>query len=169
MTTRVSSQYLFTNSQIGLQRIYQLLDKEDLNGLSATDLTNYEDVSVGDLSFVQLLQKNFSGIDTDDDGTLSSEEYEKMINTISEKGMTYQQLQALAQSGSSSDTLLQTVLEHFGEVDTNGDGMVSQTEIDAYSIEAEIAEKKEEYNKISSSNYSIMYGEDSDDDSDDEE
>lgn len=163
------STQIFSNSKLGLQRIYQLLSKDTTGGISLTDIAgNLDNVSSNDLSFVQLLQGDFSKVDTDVDGKITQAEFTKMLEKQTTQGMTYEQLSALAsQSGSTGATgdnksLLQTVMENFNEVDTNHDGKVTKAEIDAYKFTSEKDKIKAEFDKAKlKASSSIFYSDDS--------
>ena len=163
------STQIFSNSKLGLQRVYQLLSKDTTGGVSLTDIYgNLDNVSANDLSFVQLLQGDFTKIDTDANGKVTQAEYTKMLESQSTKGMSYEQLAALAsQSGSTGATgdnksLLQTVMENFNEVDTNHDGKITKAEIDAYKFTSEKDKIKAEFDKAKlKAGSSIFYSDDS--------
>ena len=54
-------------------------------------------------------------------------------------------------------SLLDTVLSNFNEIDTNHDGRVTQGEINAFRINKEIKQVKEEYPRIDPTKMSIFY------------
>ena len=89
----------------------------------ASAMTNTSNATTLNQNFASYLQSNFSTLDTDKDGKLSSTEFSTATNKIYSQGLTqYQLLQLGTASGMSTETLSE-VLEHFAEVDANGDGV----------------------------------------------
>ena len=76
---------------------------------------------------------------------------------LKSQGMTYAELSQLASSGTGSmSSLLDTVLSNFNEIDANHDGRVTQGEINAYRINNEAKEIKEQYPKIDPTKMSMF-------------
>jgi len=162
---KYNSNQLLLNTKFGLQRVFDALNKTDLNGVSLEDFVNQNQIAISDLPFSDLLKLNFSNVDADKNQVISSEEMTTLLNSIDKQGLTYAQLQALSgQAGLSatdSKKLLDEVVENFNKVDTNHDGKVSETEINAYKYNKEVEDKKTEFCEFKASNISIFYAEDS--------
>ena len=58
------------------------------------------------------------------------------------------------------------ILEHFDEIDTNGDGKITDAEISAFTVNSAKQEKMDEFRMKAASNMSTFYGSDSSDTSD---
>ena len=161
---KYNSNQLFLNAKFGLQRVYESLAKNNINGLSLEDFKNENDISINDVSFAELLKTNFNNADTDKNQVISSQEINTLLSSIDKKGLTYDQLKALTgQAGIStgdSKSLLVTVLENFNKIDKNKDGRVSEAEINSYQFNKEIEDKKKEFYEIKTSNISVFYADD---------
>ena len=175
MTEKIQSEQLFLNTKFSLQRIYSLLNRGNPDGISTKDLSSYSDLSLTDIPFVQFLQENMNTIDADSDKNISEKELNNLLSTIKDNGFTQEQLLSMA-AGSNfgvglDKSLLDTVLANFSEIDMNKDGKVSQAEIDYYSFNKEVEDKKTELNEFKASDISVFYGDSSiekTDDSNDE-
>lgn len=153
---------LFTSAITGLNTSYLLM----LNGadsLSLEDILNYTKTngtsytSAYNQNFRSYLMSNFNLIDTDNDGKISSEDLSAYSSRLQTQGMTYQELAQLCTSNSGTmSTLLDTVLSNFNAVDSNHDGRVTQGEIDAYRINEQIKDVKEEYPRIDPTKMSMF-------------
>ena len=102
------------------------------------------------------MASNFTNIDMDGDGVISQEDLTQYTNRLCTGGLTYNQLAQLCSQG-TTNTLLETVLNNFSEIDANGDGKVTSAEISGYGIEKEAEEIREEYPKIDMDNITIFY------------
>ena len=91
-----------------------------------------------------------------------------MTNTLSKTGLTKAELTQLYASGASgiSDSKMTEILEHFDEIDSNGDGKITDAEISAFTVDSAKQEKMDEFRMKSASNMSTFYGSDSSDTSD---
>jgi len=168
MAERLRASQLYTGTLYSLQRVYNLLNKDNLDGVSKSDLSNYSNLATYDLPFVQFLQQNMNLIDKNSDKIISQDELNQMFQSIQQNGYTYSQLVALSTSTVSGidSSLLSTVLANFNKIDANGDGKVSQAEINAYNLKTEITERKDEFDQFKSESFSIFYsGSESSDDS----
>ena len=74
------------------------------------------------------------------------------------EGLTYAQLQQLCASGNCDATLLSTVLNHFSQIDKNGDGKVTEAEIKAFGFEADRQKAWDEQMSFKGSQFSVFYG-----------
>ena len=161
MSTRLNGTSLFVQALNGLTSNYAyLMTGSDGKGLSLDNITNpSEDVDKTKLNyaFTNYLSSNFGKIDKDGDGVISKEEFQNYTTSISNNGLTYQQLCELCYQSGTTSTLLETVLNNFSEIDTNGDGRVTNEEIAAYGIDKEIEELKDKYPKHDIKGMSIFY------------
>jgi len=152
---------LSLNAKLSLQRVFEVLNQANASGISLDDFANENKLATSDVSFAELLRTNFSKLDTDKDSVLSSTELSELISQIDSKGLSYEQLRALATSDStvseSYKTLISTVLENFNKVDTNHDGKVSEDEINAYQFNKEYDDKKTEMYEFKASNITNLY------------
>ena len=150
---------LFTGAISGLNSNYLLM----LNGGTGLTLDNLLNLSSENLnysvnqSFRSYMLTNFNQIDIDGDGTISQEDLSGYTTKLQTQGMTYNELSQLCSSGGTMSSLLDTVLSNFNEIDTNHDGRVTQSEINAYRINEEIKEVKEKYPKIDPTKMSMFY------------
>lgn len=160
MTYRTSSQPIFATLQVGLNSVFNQLQSN--NTLTLQSLQNATNLGSNHLPFSQYLQQNFSSIDKNNDNKITQNEFNVMVNGLSNDGLTMQQLYSLAsQSGYSSDSqkeLIEKVLSNFNKIDENGDGKVSQAEIDKFMLNKEKEEKMAELNKVKTSDYTMFYG-----------
>lgn len=161
----LSGSSLFSSALSGLSSTFSSLAKGGNNGtLTLEQILNPDSelVNTNNLnsSFVQYLSSNFSNIDKDGDGKISANDMTELMNTISNKGMTYEEIAQLASSGAISASLTETVLTYFHEIDKNGDGRITSSEIAAYSTEADRFEMEKKYNGYNPSSASLFYGDD---------
>jgi hypothetical protein len=162
---KYNSNQLFLNEKFGLQRVYETLAKNNINGLSLDDFKNENHLSVDNISFAELLKTNFTNLDADKNQVISEQEINTFLNSIEKQGLTRDQLKALsvqdAFSTGDSKSLLSTVIENFAKIDTDHDGHVSQDEINAYKLNKEIEDKKAELYDFKTSNISLFYSDSS--------
>lgn len=151
---------LFTTAISGLNTNYLLM----LNGgkeLTLDNILHPADDTIKysvNQTFRTYMMQNFSSIDVDGDGKISSKDVDKYVNKLQSQGMTYQELTQLCANGSSSmSSLLDTVLSNFNEIDANHDGRVTQNEINAYRVNQDIKDMKKEYPKIDPTKMSMFY------------
>lgn len=151
---------LFTSAISGLNSNYLLL----LNGGTGLTLDNIlhpKDDAVKytvNQTFRSYMMTNFNEIDVDGDGQITNKDVDKYVTKLKTQGMTYNELSQLCASGSSSmSSLLDTVLSNFTEIDTNHDGRVTQSEINAYRAKEEIQEMKDEHPRIDPTKMSMFY------------
>ena len=150
---------LFTSAISGLNSNYLLL----LNGSDSLTLDNIlhpKDDNVKytvNQSFRSYMMTNFNSIDMNGDGKITNDDVDKYVTKLKTQGMTYQELTQLCGSTTGSmSSLLDTVLSNFNEIDANHDGRVTQGEINAYRINDEIKEMKEEFPKIDPTKMSMF-------------
>jgi len=152
---------LSLNAKLSLQRVFDVLNQTGASGISLDDFANENKLASSDVSFAELLRTNFSKLDTDKNSVISGTELSELLSQIDSKGLSYEQLRALATSDSnvseSYKTLLATVLENFNKVDTNHDGKISEDEINYYQMNKEVDDKKTEMYEFKASNITNLY------------
>ncbi len=122
------------------------------------DNTNYLTLNQ---PFASYLQNNFSQIDKDGDGIIGADEMSKLTNMISTSGASRSELTQLAMSGAYSGEMINKILDHFEDIDTNKDGRVTSAEISAFTYSANKQEMIDEENHKKATGTSIFYSDDS--------
>lgn len=151
----------------GLSSTYSLLASQYPNGLTLENIsearTKTSNTNVLNQSFASYLQTNFSSIDKNGDGIITSEEMNNLSNTLSTQGLTKEELTQLYVSGSSglSDSTMTKILEHFDEMDTNHDGRITSAEISAYDVNCARMEVEDDFNNRKATDMSVFYGDSS--------
>ena len=151
----------------GLSSTYSLLASQYPNGLMLENIsearTKTSNTNVLNQSFASYLQTNFSSIDKNGDGIITSEEMNNLSNTLSTQGLTKEELTQLYASGSSglSDSTMTKILEHFDEMDTNHDGRITSAEISAYDVNCARMEVEDDFNNRKATDMSVFYGDSS--------
>lgn len=151
----------------GLSSTYSLLASQYPNGLTLENIsearTKTSNPNVLNQSFASYLQTNFSSIDKNGDGIITSEEMNNLSNTLSTQGLTKEELTQLYASGSSglSDSTMTKILEHFDEMDTNHDGRITSAEISAYDVNCARMEVEDDFNNRKATDMSVFYGDSS--------
>ena len=144
----LSASSLFAGVNSGITNSYAVLSHMYSGGLTQKNLakamtnTNLLQTSYG-TTFAQYLSQNFGTLDKNGDGTLSTKEVNKLLNQVSSKGLTREQVSSLGGMSGISANAQATVLDHFNEIDTNHDGYVSSGEVQAYILQSKIENKKE--------------------------
>ena len=154
--SKLSGQGLMAQAIYGLTNNFAVLSAGTSGGLTLEQIINPSDeVNKNNLSasFQSYLTQNFSSIDADGDGKISATDLQQYTNQLSQKGLSYEELMQLCYSGSASSTL-EEVLNHFQEIDKNGDGRVTNQEIAEYSMDEEIEEMEENHPKFQATNIS---------------
>jgi len=162
-----SGSSLLTGIYAGLTNTYSYLAAQYPNAVTLDNITAAQSDSTKSQyinnTFASYLQSNFSKIDTDNDGVISSQEMTNLTNTMSSQGLTkaeITQLYASGASGLSTDTI-NNILEHFDDMDTNHDGRVTSAEISAFTVNSARMEKEDEFNNKFATDMSVFYGSDS--------
>ncbi len=151
----------------GLNSTYAYLASQYKDGLTLDNIaearTNTENATNLNQTFASYLQTNFSALDADGDGILSTEEASNSISQMSASGLTKAQLTQLQASGATgiSNSDYAYILENFESIDSNGDGRVTDAEIAAYKLTAARMEKEDEMNDKFATNMSTFYGSES--------
>lgn len=166
VTSTLNASSMFASAYYGLQNAYQFALKNGANGITQSDLfsMNNKYGYVQNSAFSSYLATNFNRLDTNHDGKVNGEEMSSVMNTFSKQGMTYDQLVALSGSAGVNSNDLNTVLNNFRKIDRNGDGKVSQAEIQYFNANKQISSKLDELRKSRRSDISIMYADDDKDD-----
>ena len=109
-------------------------------------------------TFASYIQSNFKTLDKDGDGVLSSSEMSNMTSNMMATGLTQSQLSQLGTASGMSAQTLSEVLEHFADIDTNGDGKVTNSEINAYKLTSAKEKKETEFRNKFATDMSLFYG-----------
>jgi DNA-binding transcriptional regulator YhcF (GntR family) len=149
------------NLEYGLKRVYQMLNTDTSNGLTYNELYNNTGrVSAADSTFLQVLTQAFSNTKDSKKLEISQEQLSKMIDEIKKQGLTYEQLMIMQSQETGSkekQELINTILENFKNVDTNGDGRISQEEIDSFMMDKELKKKKEDMTAFKENDITLFY------------
>ena len=121
------------------------------------DNTNYLTLNQ---PFATYLQNNFQTLDKDGDGVISADEMNNLTNTISTSGVSRTELTQLMMSGAYSTDMVNKILEHFDEMDTNHDGRITSAEISSFTHSCNKQEKIDEENYRKATQTSVFYGDD---------
>ena len=130
----------FANSYSMLSGLYS--DGVTKENLSAALSNNSVLQSRYGATFASYMMTNFSSIDKDNDGILSADDVQAYMNKITSQGLTQEQISTLGASMGLTQSLQETVLAHFEEIDSNKDGKVTNSEIQAYNIESDLNKQK---------------------------
>lgn len=162
-----SGNSLLTGIYDGLTNTYSYLAAQNPNGVTLDSITKAQ----GDTktypylntTFASYLQSNFTNIDKNNDGIITSDEMNNLTNQMSTQGLTKEELTQLYASGASglSTDTMNNILEHFDDMDTNHDGRITSAEISAYNVNCSRLEKEDEFNNKFASDMSVFYGSDS--------
>ena len=165
---KLNGQSLLVNAVSGLTNTYSILSQSYPNGVTLEDLNNsdnYKNLNLNK-SFLSYLSSNFQNIDKDKDGVINANDITNLTNNLNAQGLSYNELvQLCSQNGLGSSSLLSTVLTYFNDIDTNGDGKVSNSEITAWSNKVQEEKVKSELNAYKPSNMSLFYVDDTSSDS----
>ncbi|MBQ8669037.1 hypothetical protein IJ472_04605 [bacterium] len=122
------------------------------------DNTNYLTLNQ---PFASYLQNNFGTIDKDGDGVIGADEMNNLTSVISRAGASRAELTQLAASGAYSSEMVNKILEHFDEIDSNKDGRVTSAEISAFTYSANKQEMIDEENHKKATGTSLFYADES--------
>lgn len=153
---------LFSGVTSGLTNAYSILSTASSGSVSATNIASAMSNSTyaNSLSsgFASYILSNFSSLDKDGDGVISSAEMSNLTNSITSTGLTAAQLSQLGSASGLSGQTLEQVLAHFADIDTNGDGKVTSAEIQSYKLKSEMDKKKTEFANKAAATQSVFYG-----------
>lgn len=164
---RLDGSSLFSGISSGLTNSFSLLSSQYSDGLTLENLnkaltnTNVTNTAYGG-TFASYLTQNFNSIDSNKDGKISADEIQKLMNNIATQGLTREQITSLGAANGMTNSLQQTVLEHFNDIDTNHDGKVTSQEISAYGINSQAEKQKIADKNRVINNMSLFYGDGSD-------
>lgn len=164
--SRLNGNGLFSTALYGLTNTYSILAQNSKNGITYEDLTNPSAETLQQLgyntSFSSYLAQNFSSLDEDGDGKINASDVSNLTSKLSSQGLSYNEIVQLCSSGAlGSSSLTNTVLSYFDQIDKNNDGRITSSEIQAFGIEAEVEKAKTEYGTPRSSDMTVFYGSDS--------
>lgn len=176
MSKKIDANTLLMNAMYGINNTYNQLAAQNNGSVTLEGLQKNTNVNFMNMPFLSYLQNNFGNLDKDQDGSISANDMQQLMNDFQMNGLTYAQLMQLCSSGTTGvdTTELSKVLANFQKIDKNSDGKVSMAEINTYNTSEEIDEKKEELTARRCSDMSVFYGDDTsstskvDDDEDDE-
>ena len=166
MGKRLDGSSLFTGINSGLTNSFSLLSSQYSDGLTLENLnaaltnTNVTNSAYG-ATFASYLTTNFNSIDSDRDGKISADEIQKLMNNIATQGLTREQIMSLGSVSGMTNSLQETVLAHFDDIDANRDGKVTSQEINAYGVNSQIEKQKIADTNRTINNMSMFYGDDS--------
>ena len=161
---------IFTAAQSGLQSTLQyLFQNNNATGVTRTTLNNaiYNNTSGINSTFFQMVNNQFATLDKNNDGTLSADEANQMMTDLS-AGLSRDQILQLKAQGSIDADLANKIISNFAKMDTNGDGKVSEAEINVYCINEDVQAKRDEQKELTIKNMSLYYETSSSDVSDKE-
>lgn len=166
MGKRLDGSSLFTGINSGLTNSFSLLSSQYSDGLTLENLnkaltnTNVTNTPYG-ATFASYLTTNFNSVDTNRDGVISADEVQKLMNNIATQGLTREQIMTLGGASGMTNSLQETVLAHFDDIDANHDGKVTSQEISAYGVNSQIEKQKIADRNRVVNNMSLFYGDDS--------
>lgn len=155
------SSSLFAGITSGLTSTYSILANASAGSITLSSIasaqTNPTYAASINPTFASYIQTNFASLDTNHDGILSAAELSKLTSSIAATGLTSAQLSQLGPASGLSSADLGQVLEHFANIDTNGDGKVTAAEISAYKLTSAMDTKKTEFANRAATNQSVFY------------
>ena len=149
MSKYLNGASLYSAVNSGLANSYNLLTGLYKDGITLENLTSAMSNSTVlannyGATFASYMMTNFSSIDKDNDGVLSSSDIQSYMNTLSAQGLTREQITTLGSSAGLSSSLQETVLAHFDDIDANNDNRVTTAEIQSYNIKSYLYQQKVE-------------------------
>ena len=163
MSKRLDGSSLFTGINSGLTNTFSLLTNQYKDGITLENLnkalTNTEITNTAyGSTFASYLTTNFNNVDKNGDGTISADEIQAYMNNMATQGLTREQIMTLGGATGMTNSLQETVLAHFDDIDTNHDGKVTNQEISAYGVNSSIEKQKIADNNRVVNNMSLFYG-----------
>lgn len=171
MSKRLDGTSMFTGINAGLTNAFSQLTNQYEEGVTLENLnkaltnSNYIANGTVNANFASYLTNNFNNVDSNNNGTISADEIQKLMTQMSTQGLTREQIIALGASSGISSSLQETVLNHFDQIDKNKDGKVSNQEIQTYGVESDLEKQKAADRNRLVSSMSMFYDIDSVDDS----
>lgn len=166
---KLNGSSLFAGINAGVTNSYAILSNLYSDGLTQKNLSqamSNQNVLTNQYgtTFASYLSQNFSSLDKNSDGTLSTDEVQNLMSQIASQGLTRDQVQSLGGMSGISASTQATVLEHFDEIDTNHDGYVSTGEIQGYTLQSKLENRKNKDRNKMINNLSMFYGNENADD-----
>lgn len=161
MSSRMSGNSLYAQAITGLRSsYYYLMQGVDGKGLTLQNIINPSNEAKTsaymNYSFSSYMANNFTHMDMDGDGIISETDLTNYTSKMCTTGLTYSQLAQLCSQG-GTNSLLETVLNNFNEIDANGDGRVTSAEISGFGVEKEAEEVRKKYPNYDLKGMSIYY------------
>ncbi len=163
MGKRLDGSSLFSNITTGLTNSFSQIANQYSDGVTLENLnkaltnTNITNTAYG-ATFASYLSSNFSSVDKNGDGKISADEIQSFMNNIATQGLTREQIMALGSTTGMTNSLQETVLAHFDDIDKNHDGKVTNQEINSYGVESEVEKQKIADRNRVINNMSMFYG-----------
>lgn len=167
MSKRLNGSSLFTGINSGLTNTFSLLSNQYQDGVTLENLnkaltnTNITNTAYGS-TFASYLTSNFNSVDKNGDGKISADEIQAYMNNMATQGLTREQIMNLGSVSGMTNSLQETVLAHFDDIDANHDGKVTSQEISAYGVNSNIQKQKTADVNRTVNNLSMFYGDDND-------
>lgn len=160
---KFSGTSLFTAVNAGVTNSYAILSNQYSEGLTQKNLSQAMSnknilASQYGTTFASYLTQNFSSLDKNNDGTLSADEVQTLLGQMASQGLTRAQVQSLGGMSGVSAESQATILEHFNEIDTNHDGYVSSGEVQAYTLQSKLENRKNKDITKMINKTSLFYG-----------
>ena len=168
MGKRLDGSSLFTGINAGLTNTFSLLSSQYQDGITIDNInkalsnSNVINTAYG-ATFSSYLTSNFNNFDKNRDGKISADEVQAYMNNIATQGLTREQITMLGSANGMTNSLQETVLAHFDDIDTNHDGKVTNQEISMYGINSQREKQKIADINRRVNNMSLFYGGDSSD------
>ncbi len=168
MSKRLNGSSLFTGINAGISNSFSILSSQYTEGITRENLnkaltnTNVTNTAYG-ATFASYLTNNFNSVDVNHDGKISADEVQKLMNNIATQGLTRDQIISLGAANGMTNSLQETVLAHFDDIDTNHDGKVTSQEISQYGVNSKLEKQKTADKNRIVNNMSIFYGSDNSD------
>lgn len=164
---RLDGSSLFTGINSGLTNTFSLLSNQYQDGITLDNLnkalsnTNVTNTVYGS-TFASYLTSNFNTVDKNGDGKISADEIQTYMNNMATQGLTREQIMTLGSANGMTNSLQETVLAHFDDIDANHDGKVTSQEISAYGVNSSVQKQKTADINRTINNLSMFYGSESD-------
>ena len=162
MGKRLDGSSLFSGINSGLTNTFSLLSSQYQDGVSLENLnkaltnTNVTNTAYGS-TFASYLTSNFNNVDANHDGKISADEIQKLMNNMATQGLTREQIMSLGAANGMTNSLQETVLAHFDDIDANHDGKVTSQEINSYGVNSQIEKQKIADRNRTVNNMSMFY------------
>ena len=165
MSKRLDGSSLFTGINSGLTNAFSTLSNQYPEGVTLENInkaltnTNVTNTVYGS-TFASYLTTNFNNVDKNGDGKISADEIQTYMNNIATQGLTREQIMTLGGANGMTNSLQETVLAHFDDIDANHDGKVTNQEINAYGVNSSVEKQRVADRNRTINNMSLFYGSD---------